>query len=110
MTDPQHPAAAIDFERAVLQSNARYELVLFDRLSAGEQELLADLRKQPELYGVLRPTDASGLSVKSVSRETALLYLTMREQGPLPEYARALAAADHGAGIARLVLDQILEI
>jgi hypothetical protein len=110
MTDPQHPVAAIDLERAVFQSNARYELVLFDRLSAAEQELLADLRKQPELYGVLRPTDESGLSVKSVGRETALLYLTMREQGTLPEYARALAAADHGAGIARLVLDQILEI
>lgn len=110
MTDLPQPASAIDFERAIFRSNARYELVLFDRLPAQQQELLADLKRQPEFYGVLRPADESGMSVKSVSRETALLYLTMREPGTLPEYARALAAADRGAAIARLVLDQVLEI
>jgi hypothetical protein len=48
--------------------------------------------------------------VKSVSRETALLFLTMKESGALPEYAQALLAADNGAAISRLVLDQVLEI
>jgi hypothetical protein len=110
MPDVSKPAVAIDFDHTVFRSSTRYELVLFDRLPAEQRELLTDLLKQPEFYGVLRPTDESGPGVKSVSRETALLYLTMREHGPLPQYARALAAADHGATIARLVLDQILEI
>ena len=110
MADRSHPAAAIDLERAVFRANSRYELVLFDRLPAPQQELLADLKNRPDLYGVLRPAEDSGMSVKSVSRETALLYLTLRDPGPLPAYARALAAADRGAGVAKLVLDQILEI
>jgi hypothetical protein len=50
------------------------------------------------------------MTIKSVARETALLYLTMKEAGPLPAYARAMAAADAGAGLARLILDEILEI
>jgi hypothetical protein len=110
MADRSHPAAAIDLERAVFRSNSRYDLVLFDRLPAAQQEMLADLKNRPDLYGILRPAEDSGMSVKSVNRETALLYLTLRDPGPLPAYARALAAADDGAGIARLVLDQILEI
>lgn len=103
-------ATAIDFERAVFRSNAKYELVVFDRLAAAEQELLADLRKQPEFYGVLRPVADAALNLKSVTRETALLYLTMKEPGTLPGYARAVVATDSGAAIARMVLDEILEI
>jgi hypothetical protein len=103
-------ASAIDLERAILRSNANYELVLFDRLAPAEQALLADLTKQPDFYGVLRPVGAATLNLKSVTRETALLYLTMKEAGTLPAYARSVAPADLGAAIARLVLDQILEI
>ena len=34
----------------------------------------------------MRPREAAGLGVKSVDRETALLFLTLREPGPLPAY------------------------
>ena len=110
MPNPHQPALPIDLDRTVFRSNAAYELVVFDRLSTDQQEMLADLKKQPEFYGVLRPAGDSRMTVKSVSRETALLFLTMKEPGALPEYARALLAADKGAGISRLVLDQVLEI
>jgi len=110
MPNPHLPAAPIDLDRAVFRSNGSYELVVFDRLPADQQEMLSDLKKQPEFYGVLRPVGDSGMSVKSVSRETALLFLTMKEPGALPGYAREMLAADTGAGISRLVLDQVLEI
>jgi hypothetical protein len=110
MPNPHPPAAPIDLDRAVFRSNGSYELVVFDRLPADQQEMLSDLKKQPEFYGVLRPIGDSGMGVKSVSRETALLFLTMKEAGALPEYARALLGADKGAAISRLVLDQVLEI
>jgi hypothetical protein len=102
--------ALIDLDRTVFRSNGAYDLVVFDRLPLDQQEMLSDLKKQPEFYGVLRPAGDSGMGVKSVSRETALLFLTMKEPGALPEYARALLAADTGAAISRLVLDQVLEI
>src|SRR6185436_4072823 len=110
MPNPHLPAAPVDLDRTVFRSNGSYELVVFDRLPADQQEMLADLKKQPEFYGVLRPVGDSGMGVKSVSRETALLFLTMKEPGALPEYARAMLAADKGAAISRLVLDQVLEI
>jgi hypothetical protein len=110
MPDPHPPTVPVDLDRTVFRSNGAYELVVFDRLPADQQEMLSDLKKQPEFYGVLRPVGDSGMGVKSVSRETALLFLTMKEPGALPEYARALLAADKGAAISRLVLDQVLEI
>jgi hypothetical protein len=50
---------AIDLDRARFRSNPRYELVLFDHLLPSQQELLADLKKQPDFYGVLRPASDS---------------------------------------------------
>lgn len=110
MPNPHLPVAPIDLDRAVFRSNGAYELVVFDRLPADQQEMLSDLKTQAEFYGVLRPVGDSGMSVKSVSRETALLFLTMKEPGTLPGYAQALLAAGDGAAVSRLVLDQVLEI
>jgi hypothetical protein len=97
------------FSAAVLRANPQYELVLFDRLPPAQQQMFADLRQQPNFYGLLRPVAGSGLSVKSVSRDTALLYLTLRDPGTLPHYAQP-ANADQVAGMVRLVLDQILQL
>jgi hypothetical protein len=94
---------------AVFRANPNYELVLFDRLPPSQQAMLADLKDRANFYGVLRPREGSSLSVKSVTRDTALLYLTLRDAGTLPYYARP-AAADHAGGIVRLVLDQVLQV
>lgn len=93
---------------AVFRANPWYELVLFDRLPPAQQAMFADLKTRPDFYGVMRPGD-SGLSVKSVTRETALLYLTLREEGPLPQYARP-TNEEHRLSIVRLVLDHILQV
>lgn len=97
--------------RRDFRASRRYELVLFDRLSPGERETLAELRKDPSFYGVLRPReDSAGLGFKSVDRDTALLFLTLGEPGPLPGYVAEMLGAAAPRTVARLVADGVLEI
>lgn len=91
------------------RANPGYELVLFDRLPPDERRALAGLEQDPELYGVLRP-GAPGLGLKSVDRETALLFLTLREPGPLPAYVRTAFGESAGRAIVRLVAEGVLEV
>lgn len=97
-------------EGATFRANPDYELVLFDRLPPEQRELLAGLRNDPDLYGVLRPREGTDLGIKSICRETALLYLTLREPGPLPEYVKATLGDRCNQEIAELVLDGVLEV
>ena len=97
--------------RRDFRASPRYQLVLFDRLSPGERETLAELRRDPSFYGVLRPREVSaGLGFKSVDRETALLFLTLSEPGPLPGYVAEMLGAAAARTLARLVADGVLEI
>lgn len=95
---------------SVFAANPAYELVLFDRLPAEQRELLKDLQKDSGFYGVLRPIEKSNLGVKAISRDTALLFLTLRQPGQLPEYARKLMGELCNQEISRLVLDGVLAL
>jgi hypothetical protein len=94
----------------VFRSNPAYELAAFDRLSPDQQELLKDLTKDPDFYGVLVPRTAGALAVKSVCRDTALLVHTMLQPGPLPHYVRRTAGGLSNQAVAQLVLDGVLDI
>jgi hypothetical protein len=103
-------AAAAAWERR-LRANPAFELVLFDRLPAPQRQALAGLARDPEHYGVLRPRRGSGLGLKSIDRETALLFLTLVRPGPLPGYVRSrLGDAGAALALARLVADGVLEL
>lgn len=95
---------------ATFRANQNYELVLFDRLPPEQQEMFAELQNQPDFYGILRPRESSGLSIKSVSQETALLYLSLLEPGRLPSYVRERAGENYETTLAKLVIDQVLEV
>ena len=101
---------SFDILELAFQANPNYELVLFERLPAEQRELLKDLRKDPNFYGILRPLDKSGLGVKSVSRDAALLYRTLKEPGRLPEFVRATLGDKCNQEITRLVLDSVLAV
>jgi hypothetical protein len=92
------------------RANPRYELVLFDRLSAGERRRLEGFRRDPGFYGVLRPRDEETMGVKAVDRETALLFLTLREPGPLPAYVRETLGEGTARTLAQLLADGVLEV
>jgi hypothetical protein len=58
---------------------------------------------------VLVPKSPAG-RLKSVCKDTALLFLTLRDPGKLPAYLAASQVADLNETIAGLVLDSVLEI
>lgn len=94
----------------IFRASPAYELVLFDRLPDGERQALADLARDPDFYGVLRPREGGGLTLKSADRDTALLFLTLREPGPLPAYAAAQLGEAASRVLARFVADGVLEV
>jgi hypothetical protein len=106
------------YETATFRFNPDLELVLFDRLDTTLQARLSDLSRDPSFYGILRlanrALEASAAAplttTRPVDRETALLLLTLRTPGPLPQYARRLLGRDGGHAITNLVLDAVLEI
>ncbi len=95
------------------RANPAYEVVVFDRLSARDRRRFAGLTQDPNLFGVLRPVKsrAPGLSVKAIDRETALLlYVLMKEPGPLPAYMKRLLGGGCNSVATSLVLDGVLEV
>ena len=92
------------------RANPGYELVLFDRLAVDEKQRLAGLLADPGLYGILRPAGGSPLGPKSVDRDTALLFLTLREPGPLPSYVVTMLGAGLERTVAQLVADGVFEV
>jgi hypothetical protein len=93
-----------------LRANPQYELASFDRLDTAARDALAGLTAEPGFYGVLRPRLDSGLGVKSVDCDTALLYLTLSNPGRLPSFARAALGESAARIVAQLVADRILEV
>lgn len=92
------------------RANPDYELVLFDRLPDDQKEHLKDFLKERDFYGFLRPRAESGLSLKSVDRDTALLFLTMRQPGRLPDYVLRMNASQGNKAVTELVLAGILQL
>lgn len=97
-------------ESGTFRANPVYELVLLDRLSPAERTLVVADVPDDVLYGVLRPHPGSGLDTRSVSPDTALLFLTLAEPGRVPAFVRARLGDDTERTINRLVLDGVLEI
>jgi len=93
-----------------LCANPAYELVLFDRLSPSDRQALEGLGRDPDGYGVLRPREDVHLSIKSVSRDMALLWFTLQSPGPLPRYVIQTLGEQCDQVIGQMVLDGILAI
>lgn len=108
LTRPHRSALA----NSVFRSGRMYDLVAFDRLSSDEQVLLSELRDDAAFYGILRPREGSGRTIRAVDRDTALLWYGALESGPLPQYLWDAPedARDVDRRIAQFVLDGILEI
>lgn len=103
------PVNLKDILKAQFRANPGYELVLFDRLPDDYRAQLAALQTDPDCYGVLWP-HVSGLALKAVDRETALLFFTMQRPSPIPNYVLTSFGERCNQAIAMLVLDGVLEI
>ena len=93
---------------STLRFNPDYELVQLDRLPAEQRESLDALQQDPSFYGIVRSRFATGLSPKSVSRDTAHLLIALQEPRQLPD--RVTADADAMLAVTQLVCDGILQV
>jgi len=85
------------------------DCIPFDRLPGDSWSQLGALHNDPTLYGVICAADGSS-HIRAVDRDTALLFLTLRDPGPIPAYARRLLGAECREVITNLVLDGVLEV
>lgn len=96
---------------ARFRANPAYEIVLLDRLPyALREEIEGHGGKDSDTYGVLLPRLTGGLTPKTICHETALLFYSMAQPGPLPAYVHERLGAECNQAVAELVLDGVLEI
>ncbi len=98
---------ACDISESIFRVNPDFEFVGFDRLTAEEDELIGNLRRDPSFCGIVRPRSA-GLTAKAVCGQTANLLDLLREPGPLP--ASVLSHPESELFVSRLVCDGILQV
>ena len=93
---------------ARLRAAPSYELVLFDRLSDGEQAAFAELKRDADFYGLMRPREGTVGTIKAVGCDTALLLHTLASASRLPHFAlRSDAALE---GVVTMLVAGILEL
>jgi hypothetical protein len=100
----------VSLDSVNLRANPRYQLVPLDRLTPEDYSYLHGLESKPDVFGVLRPVDGCALPLLSVCRETALLFLILRDPGLLPTYVKVDSRAGWHKSVAQLVLDGVIEL
>jgi hypothetical protein len=105
--DPSVTGAIAD---QTFRSNAGYELLAFDQLERHEKTALAEFINDSNYYGILRPRADATFTIKVVSRNVALLYISLKEPGKLPPYVKTLVGDRCNDQITQLIMDGVLEV
>jgi hypothetical protein len=92
------------------RANPECELVVYDRLPPDQRRAVARLARAPDFYGIVVARDPARDVARGVDRETALLFLTLRDPGRLPAYVARLLGEQCDAVVGALVLDRVLEV
>ncbi len=92
------------------RANPGYELLLQEQLVDRHAAPLPIPPRDEPLYGYLRPKPSSQLTCRAISPDTALLFLTLQRDGPVPDYFRSLFGGRTDNCLLRLVFDGILEV
>jgi hypothetical protein len=100
----------IDLKTTRLRSNPRFRLMSFDECDEREQLLLQPLAEDSNFYGILAPPDTSPAPAKSMSRDAALLFMSLREPAYAPYLLTSLFGATVQERLQELILDGVFEI
>ena len=95
------------FDKVRLRANPAYRAVAWNRLASEARQAL-DV--DTDGYGVLMPLEGQDLPVVAIDRDTALLFLSLQEPGPAPDFASAMAGGDFDRVLRRLILDSVLQM
>jgi hypothetical protein len=99
-----------DLSTTRLRSNPLLKLISFDAIEPRERNTFENLKEEVNFYGLLVPPASSALPVKSVSRDAALLFLTLREPASVPHLLMTLFGSECQNRVRELVLDGIFEV
>jgi hypothetical protein len=94
---------------SIFRANPAFSLLTLDRLEPDEQIRLAPLLQDRDFYGILR-SEEPGLGIKSICRDTALLFLTLQSPGRIPSYLQPESDPNLETELQKLVLDGILQV
>ena len=97
---------SIAWDNARLRANPAYRAVAWNRL---ESEAGSALAREADSFGVLIPREGFDLPIVAVDRDTALLFLSLQEPGPAPDFMFATSQGDADPILRRLLFDSILE-
>jgi hypothetical protein len=100
----------LDISTLRFRASSQYRVVPYDRLT---EEDLAKFSRQAikkDGFGLLIPQLRTGLQAKEIDADTALLFFTLREPGPIPKSLLARMDDTERQRIADFVLDGILEV
>lgn len=97
---------AIAFETLRLRANPSYRAVPWNRLAPDARR---DLAVSYDSFGVLLPVDGQGLPPVAIDRDTALLFLSLSEPGPAPDFAFS-NSEEAASTLRRLIFDSILQL
>jgi hypothetical protein len=68
------------------------------------------LERDLDSYGLLVPKDGANLPIVAVNRDTALLFLSLLESGPAPDFMFAMPEPESDGILRRMLFDCILEL
>lgn len=96
---------------STFRSNPAFELIEWGNLSRPEQDALAGLLNNPEIFGVFRLKNADGTTTTKLAyKEVALLFYFLQEQGSLPQYFQATYDDDVNLTLAKLVMEGLSKL
>jgi hypothetical protein len=99
-----------DLATSRLRASSAFMLVGFDQLEPAEQERLAALREARDFFGILKPVNPL-LPAKSVSRDAALLFLTLQRAQRIPALIASIFGKDGDlTPLVGLLADGVLEV
>ena len=90
-----------------LRANPGYKAVTWNRLAP---EARQSLEVDADSFGVLMPNDGHDLPVVAIDRDTALLFLSLQEPGPAPDFLFAMTEGEADRVLRRLILDSVLQL
>lgn len=96
---------------AIFRSNPDFELIEWGQLSAPEQEAMAGLADNPEIYGVFRRNVSSEPTIVKIAyTDVALLFFALKTPGSLPQYFQVAYDDEVNETMVKLILEGVFEI
>ncbi len=99
-----------DLQVARLRANPRFRLIPYDEMNELDRGALQPLSEDAEFFGVLVPPSGSRLPVRSVSRDAALVFLTLRTAASVPHLVSTVFGTDANRQLRQLIIDGVLEL